>query len=116
MNIRAHIELRAVTTWDTSGIGPWASGYGNDHFETFQVPTPVPTAHPPGLKNPKKVTSPGDIYKDAKEGKKKRKRRGKPKDLDYVMRKTLNQGHPLMVRHAHGGDPGQWNPSQIADL
>jgi hypothetical protein len=102
MNIRDHISIQA---WQ-------------DHYETFQAPTPVPMNHPPYLKKPKIVEQPAEMFKDRqtkKKGKKKKAKR-KPNDLAYVMRRTLNQGRPTMVRHSHGGDPNLWNPSQIADL
>ena len=99
MNLRQHIML---------------AGY-QDHYETFQVVTPIPTAHPPYLKNPIRVKQ--DTAQDGwhKKDSKKKKKRAR-KDLKEILRKTLNQGRHVMVRHSHGGDPGLWNPSAIADL
>jgi hypothetical protein len=104
MNIRQHIEL-------TAGF--------QDHYETFQVVTPIPMNHPPSLKNPQRVKQPDEIYKDAaerKKGKKRRRSKRKPGDLAYTMRKSLNQGRHVMVHHSKNLDPNLWNPSQIADL
>lgn len=86
-----------------------------DHFETFQVVTPIPTAHPPSLKNAPKIKP--DTAQDGwhKKDSKRKKKRAR-KDMEQIIRKTLNQGRPTMVRHSHGGDPNLWNPSQIADL
>jgi len=86
-----------------------------DHFETYRLGTPIPTAHPPSLKNPIKVNQ--ETAQDGwhKKDSKKKKKRAR-QDLKEIMRKTMNQGRHVMVRHSHGGDPNLWNPSQIADL
>lgn len=103
MNLRDHMIL---------------AGY-QDHYETFNVVSPIPTNHPPSLKRPLHVHQPDEVFKDAADGRRKKKRKKskrKPSDMAYIMRKTMNQGRHVMVNHSHGGDPNLWNPSQIADL
>lgn len=100
MNIRDHIELRA--------------GY-QDHYETFNVVTPIPTNHPPSLKRPKKV-KPETAQQGWRKGDSKKQKKRARKDLKEIVRKSLNQGRPVLVHHSRGGDPMQWNPSQIADI
>jgi hypothetical protein len=93
------------------GYDPWAS----DHAETFQVGTPIPTAYPPSLSNPKKV-EPDTMQEGWQKKSSKRKKKRARRDMKEIVQKTLNQGRPTMVNHSKGSDPNLWNPSQIADL
>jgi hypothetical protein len=86
-----------------------------DHFETFQVGTPIPTNHPPSLKNAPKI-EPDTVRQGWKPKDSKKKKKRAKKDMLDVIQKTLNQGRPTMVNHSKGGDPNLWNPPQIADL
>jgi len=104
MNLGQHIIL-----------GSFQDPMSSDHFETFRVGTPIPTNHPPSLKNAPKIepntAQDGWHKKDSK-----RKKKRAQKDMKEIVQKTLNQGRPTMVNHSKGSDPNLWNPSQIADL
>lgn len=102
MNIRDYIEIMA--------------DYSSEHYETFQAPTPIPHTHPPYLKNPQKTKLQDTMQDGWRRKDSKRKKKQARRDMKQTLRKTLNQGRPTMVRHAHGGDPNLWAPSQIADL
>lgn len=86
-----------------------------DHFETFQVGTPIPTNHPPSLHNPPKI-EPDTAQEGWRKHSPKRKKKTARRDMKEIVQKTLNQGRPVMVTHSRGSDPNLWNPSQIADL
>ena len=87
-----------------------------EHYETFQVVTPIPHSHPPSLKNAPKV-EPETAQDGWRRGDSKKKKKRARKDLRRIIEKTMRQsGRPVMVRHSPGADPWQWNPSQIADL
>ena len=96
-------------------LGSFQDPMQSDHFETFQVGTPIPTAHPPSLKNAPKV-EPDTAQEGWKKTSSRRKKKRARKDLKEIVQKTLNQGHPSLVNHSKGSDPNLWAPSQIADL
>lgn len=87
----------------------------SDHFETFQVGTPIPTAHPPSLKHAPRV-APDTAQEGWRNHDSKRKKKRAREDLHKIVQKTLNQGRSTLVNHSKGSDPNLWNPSQIADL
>jgi hypothetical protein len=90
--------------------------YTSEHFETFQLPTPIPTNHPPSLSNPKPVQQQETAQDGWRKKDSKRKKKRARKDLKLIVQKTLNQGRPTLVNHSKGGDSNLWNPSQIADI
>ena len=90
--------------------------YTSEHFETFQLPTPIPTNHPPSLSNPKSIQQQETAQDGWRKKDSKRKKKRAREDLKEIVRKTLNQGRPTLVNHSRGSDPGLWNPAQIADI
>jgi len=95
MNIETLIQLRA--------------GY-QDHAETYNGISPIPTAHPPSLRNPKKVLAPLGRDGWRKKDSKRKKKRARA-DLKVIMERTLRQaGKPVLIRHAVNPVPSLFTP------